>query len=58
MGGIQRNIDRMEPREAAAEIADALKQLFPLLDEEDRARFVMNVIGESSGDKISSMVHL
>jgi dsRNA-specific ribonuclease len=58
MGEIQKMIDHLEPGDAAAEIAEALKKLFPLLDEEDRTQFVMNLVGESSGDKIASMVHL
>jgi len=48
----------MDPKEATAEMAMALKRIFPLLDEEDRTRFVMNLVGESEGDKVASMVHL
>ena len=48
----------MEPGEAVAEMGAALKRLFPILDEEDRTRFVMNLVGDSGGDKLSSMVHL
>lgn len=58
MKEIQKLIDGMDPREAVAELAGALKTLFPLLDEEDRANFVMNLVGGPGGDKISSMVHL
>lgn len=58
MKEIQELIDGMDPGEAVAELARALKKLFPLLDEEDRTGFVMNLVGGPAGDKISSMVHL
>ena len=50
--------ERMEPREAVAQMGEALKRLLPILDEEDRIGFVMNLVGDSGGDKLSSMVHL
>ena len=34
------------------------KDLFPLLDEDARTRFVMNLVGDSGDDKVSSLVHL
>ncbi len=57
-GDVEKVIDRMEPGEAVAEMGEALKRLLPILDEEDRTRFVMNLVGDSGGDKLSSMVHL
>ena len=48
----------MEPGEAVAQMGEALKRLLPILDEEDRIGFVMNLVGDSGGDKLSSMVHL
>lgn len=48
----------MEPWEAVAQMGEALKRLLPILDEEDRIGFVMNLVGDSGGDKLSSMVHL
>ena len=32
----------MEPGEAVAEMGEALQRLLPILDEEDRTRFVIN----------------
>jgi hypothetical protein len=58
MGEMERIIDGMEPKEAVAEMTEALKKLLPLLDEDERIRFFMNLVGESSGDNVSSMVHL
>ena len=49
---------RMDPQDAADQSAIALKQLLPLLGEEGRTRFIMNLLGETGEDKISSMVHL
>ena len=48
----------MDPEEAAAEIALAMKKLFVLLGEEARIKFVMNLVGDSGEDKVGSMVHL
>jgi hypothetical protein len=48
----------MAPEEAAAEMGEAIKRLLPILDEQERTRFVMNLVGDSGGDKLSSMVHL
>jgi hypothetical protein len=48
----------MDPEDAATQTAAALKQLFPLLGEEGRNQFIMNLLGESEQDKVSSMVHL
>jgi len=48
---------RMDPKEALAEAGRVLKVLFSVLDEEARSRFVLDLIGESQGDKVSSLVH-
>lgn len=48
----------MDPQKALVEIAAALKTLFAGLDEETRTQFVLDVVGESEGDKVSSLVHL
>jgi hypothetical protein len=51
-------VARIGPQQALAEIATALKTLFTGLDEETRTRFVLDLVGESEGDKVSSLVHL
>jgi len=58
MGEILEIVNQMDPKTALTEMAAALKRLFPLLDEETRSNFVMNLIGEPGSDKVSSMVHL
>lgn len=58
MNKIAKLLSSMDPEEAATETAAALKQLLPLLGEEGRNRFIMNLLGETGEDKISSMVHL
>jgi len=58
MNEIEKIFDSLDPEEAAAQTAVALKRLLPLLGEEGRNRFIMNLLGETGEDKISSMVHL
>jgi hypothetical protein len=58
MAGIQEHLDRMTPEKALAEITAALKKLLPLMTEEVRLDFVVNLIGGAGDDKVSSMVHL
>ena len=55
---IQELVKSMEPEEAASAIALALKDLFPLLDEDARLRFVVELIGDSGDDEVASLVHL
>jgi hypothetical protein len=55
---IQELVNNMEPREAASALAFAIKDLFPLLNEDTRIKFVMNLIGDSGDDKVSNLVHL
>lgn len=55
---IQLLVNNMEPQEAASALTLVIKDLFPLLDEDVRIRFVMNLIGDSGDDKVSSLVHL
>jgi hypothetical protein len=51
-------VDNMEHQEAASALALVIKNLFPLLDENTRINFVMDLIGDSGDDKVSSLVHL
>ena len=55
---IEEIVDSMDPEEAAKEIALVAKKLFPLLREETRLRLVTNLVGDSEGDKVASLVHL
>ena len=55
---IQELLDSLEPEEAATTITTVMKNLFPLLDEEARLRFVVELIGESGDEKDASLVHL
>lgn len=54
---IQKLVNNLEPQEAASALAIAIKDLFPLLDEDARIKFVMDLIGDSGEDKVSSLVH-
>jgi uncharacterized membrane protein len=51
-------VSRMEPEKALAEITRILGRLLADLDNEARERFLMNLIGQSEGDKVSGLVHL
>jgi len=58
VGKIQLLVNNMAPQEAASALTLVIKDLFPLLDEDARIRFVMNLIGDSGDEKVSSLVHL
>jgi hypothetical protein len=51
-------IQRMDPEKALNEIGKALKSLFAVVSEDSRSRFLLNLVGESQNDKVSSLVHL
>jgi uncharacterized membrane protein len=51
-------ISRMDPEKALAEITQILGRLLADLDNDARERFLMNLIGQAEGDKVSSLVHL
>jgi hypothetical protein len=58
MAGIQEHLDRMTPEKALTEIGAALKKILPLVADEDRLNFVVNLIGGANDDQVASMVHL
>lgn len=58
MPGIKECIDRMTPEKALREIEAALKRTLPLVTDDDRLNFVVNLIGGAGEDKVASMVHL
>jgi hypothetical protein len=39
-------------------VGKALKSIFPVLSEEARGKFLLELVGESQEDKVSSLVHL
>ena len=51
-------ISHMPPEVALSEITKVLNRLLQDLDDDARERFLMTLIGQSEGDKISGMVHL
>lgn len=51
-------VSQMETETALAEIAQILKRLLSDLDSDARERYLMNLIGQSKGDKVTGMVHL
>jgi hypothetical protein len=51
-------IQRMDPEKALDEIGRAMKSLFAVVSEDSRGRFLLNLVGDSQNDKLSSLVHL
>jgi hypothetical protein len=51
-------LEGMDPEQALAAVAGALKKIFPVLGDEVRLRFLADLMGDTSRDKVSSMVHL
>jgi len=51
-------IANMAPEEALSEITTVTQTLLTDLDSDSRERFLMNLIGQSEGDKVTGMVHL
>jgi hypothetical protein len=58
MADIQKLLEGMHPAQALPEIAGALKKILPLVTDEERLHFVVNLIGGASDDKVASLVHL
>ena len=51
-------VGRMDPEAALTEITRVLKAIFSDLGEEARSQFLWDLLGESKGDKVTSLVHL
>jgi hypothetical protein len=58
MNEILKIINRMDPEDALKEMGPAIKSIFPVVSEELRGKFLMELVGESQNDKVSSLVHL
>jgi hypothetical protein len=55
---LQEFIEKLDPEQALKEMARAVKNLFPLLDQEARLNFVVTLIGDAGKDKVASLVNL
>jgi len=51
-------VSQMKTETALTVIAKALKRLLSDLDSKSRERYLMNLIEQSKGDKVTGMVHL
>ncbi|MFA7382089.1 MAG: hypothetical protein WC001_01420 [Desulfurivibrionaceae bacterium] len=58
MKELQEILGRLEPAVALSALAPALKNILTHLAEEDRIKFITEMIDDPDGDKLSSMVHL
>ena len=55
---LKKAFEKLELEKALSVLSSTMKKLLPVLDEEARLEFVMNLFGESGDEKIGSMVHL
>jgi len=55
---ILRVVEATDPEAALAARARAARQLLAHLGDEARLRFMMDLLGETGDDKVSSLVHL
>ncbi len=51
-------IEGLEPQEAATVIATAARQVFALLEEEQRREIITAMLGAPDADKVLGLVHL
>ena len=58
MDEILRMVRDMDPEEAMAQMGRALQGLFSVMGEEARVAFVLDLVGESPADKVSSLVQI
>lgn len=58
MKELQELLTRMEPVAALSALAPTLKKILTYLEEEDRVKFITDMIDDHNGDKLTSMVHL
>jgi len=58
MSQIAKIMERMDPESALKEVGQALKTIFPVVSEESRGEFLLELVGESQSDKVSSLFHL
>jgi len=58
MSPVSKIFAQMDPESALRAVGEALKSIFPIVSEEARSAFLLQIVGESEADKVSSMVHL
>lgn len=51
-------VNRMAPESALAQITRVMERLMADLDQDARDRFLIDLVGQSGGDKVASLVHL
>jgi hypothetical protein len=58
MSQLAKIMKQMDPESVLKEVGQALKTIFPVVSEESRGEFLLELVGESQSDKVSSLVHL
>jgi hypothetical protein len=51
-------VSGMAPEKALSQISSTIERLLADLDSDARERFLMGLISQSEGDKVSGLVHL
>lgn len=58
MNELEKILEHMNPAQAAVSVALAARNLFALLNEQERREFIEHMIGDPGEDKVVGMVHL
>ena len=58
MGNVKKLVETMDPEEAMAEIAEAVKALFAHVSEKVRTDFIYALIGDADDESVPGLVHL
>lgn len=58
MDSLLKCIAHLSPEEALADISAVVERLMADLDEDARSRFLISLVNQKEGDKVSGMVHL
>jgi len=55
---LQQLVEALDPEEALAQISQAVKKLWTVVEEEARLHFVNSLMGDLPEDRVGSLVHL
>ena len=55
---LQQLMEALDPEEALAQISQAVKKLWTVVEEEARLNFVNSLVGDLPEDRVGSLVHL
>ncbi len=58
MNDLQCIVDKLDPQEALSALSTITRQLLAHLDDEAKAKFIVDLTGEAGSDNVSSLVNL